>query len=173
MTTAESNHSSCPTTHTGLRQSESVCQVERLNVPLEEKLTAKPDRGEAQFCLLSSMQPFFSFNLTLPFKQNEKLDLCLEQISHPRLKFWDPAEVRCFWKSSETSQEQKGGGRSTLKSPSGVGDGVGGSHSLRKILLDWLTLKVNSTQTIQWQQVQTDSGTLAWHGSVVGEKLSC
>lgn len=121
MTTAGSNHSSYPTAHTGLRQSESVCQVERLNVPLEEKLTAKPDRGEAQFCLLSSMQPFFSLNLTLPFKQNEKLDLCLERISHPRLKFWDPAEVRCLWKSSETSGEQKGvNGQASLKSPSGV-----------------------------------------------------
>ena len=85
----KSNHSLHSMTHTGFKQLESVCQVKRLNVPLEKKLTAKTDSGEMEFCLLSSMPPFFSLNPALPFKQNENLDFCLEQILLPRLKFWD------------------------------------------------------------------------------------
>lgn len=72
-----SNRALLSMVHTGFKQLELVCQVERLNVPLEKKLTAETDQGEMEFCLLSSMQPFFSFNLALPFKQNENLDLCL------------------------------------------------------------------------------------------------
>lgn len=86
----KSNHSLHPMAHTGFKQLEPVCQVKRLNVPLEKKLTAKTDWGEMEFCLLSSIQSFFSFNLVLPFKQNENFNLFLEQISLPRLKFWDP-----------------------------------------------------------------------------------
>lgn len=153
MTNAKSNHSSCPTAHTELRQPGPVCQVERLNVPLEEKLTAKPDRGKAQFCLLSSVQPFFFFNLTLPFKQNEKLDLCLAQIWHPRLKFWDPAEVRCFWKGPENSQEQKGMNRVALsKGPHPPTPGV---YLLIQKSLSGLG---NTPQTTQWQEAKTGSG---------------
>lgn len=85
----KSNHSLHPKAHTGFKQLEPVCQVKRLNVPLEKKLTAKTDWGEMKFCILSSKQPLFSFNLVLPFKQKENLNLFLEQISLPRLKFWD------------------------------------------------------------------------------------
>lgn len=85
----KSNHSFHSMAHTGFKQLEPVCQVKRLNVPLEKKLTAKTDQREMEFCLLSSIQPFFSFNLVLPFKQNENLELCLEKISFLRLKFWD------------------------------------------------------------------------------------
>lgn len=74
----KSNHSLHPMAHTGFKQLEPLCQVKRLNVPLEKKLTAKTDGGEMEFCLLSSMQPFFSFNVALLFKQIENLALCLE-----------------------------------------------------------------------------------------------
>jgi hypothetical protein len=43
MTNAKSNHSFLSMAHTGLKQPEPVCQVKRLNVPLEKKLTAKTD----------------------------------------------------------------------------------------------------------------------------------
>lgn len=55
-------------------------------------------------CLLSSRQPFFSLNLPLPFKQKENLDLGLERVSLPRLKFCLIAEVCYPCSSSEISQ---------------------------------------------------------------------
>jgi hypothetical protein len=75
--------------------------------------------------------------LTLPFKQKEKLDLCLEQILHPRLKFWDIAEVGCFWKGPKISKEQKEvKGLSSLESPQRGLRQEGYICSFRKTLLD-------------------------------------
>lgn len=46
---------------------------------------------ESVFCPQCS---HFSLLISLPFKQNENLDLCLEQISLPRLQIWDPVELQ-------------------------------------------------------------------------------
>lgn len=108
MTNAKSNHSSCPTAHTGLRKPGPVCQVERLNVPLEEKLTAKPDQGEAEFCLLSSMQPFFSFKITLSIQAERKIGPLPWGNFTSKTQFWKLTEVRYFWKGHKISKGKKG-----------------------------------------------------------------